>query len=137
MEFLSSLKDYQIGSIPGWGLLFTALGFWWKGLPSLIEAWEKRSAGIENRLQAAMTVTLDRYEIELKHFKERLEESDAKHKECEDRAQKQSERINHLERDVIGFQRQIAAQDIAKAGHLNMENSPATAAAIERLKIIK
>ena len=137
IELLASLKEYQIGTLPGWSLVFISLAFWWKGLPNLIDAWEKRSTGIESRLQAAMTVTLDRYEIELRHLNERLTESDKRHKECEEKAQRQSDRINHLEKEIIGFQRQIAAQDIATAGHLNLDATPATKAMVEKMKAVQ
>lgn len=136
-ELTGFLQQYQLGTIPGWGLLATALLFWWKGLPGLIVAWEKRSEGIEARLQAAMKLTLDRYELELTHLRERFEESDKKHKECEERAQRQSDRINHLEKEIIGFQRQIASQDIAAAGRLSLDDHPATKAMVEKLKVIK
>lgn len=137
IEFISGLKEYQLGTLPGWSLVAIALAFWWKGLPNLITAWEARSSGIESRLQAAMTVTLNRYEAELKHLSDRLTESDKKHKDCEERAQKQSDRINHLEKEIIGFQRQIAAQDIAASGRLSLDEHPATKAMVERMKVIK
>jgi len=137
IDILSSFKEYQLGSIPGWGLLIAVLGFWWKGLPNLIEAWEKRSTGIETRLQAAMTITLDRYEVDLKRLADRLTESDRRHKDCEERSLVQTDRINHLEKEIIGFQRQIAAQDIAAAGHLNLNATPATKAMVEKMKVVK
>lgn len=137
MELIAGLKEYQLGTLPGWSLVGIALMFWWKGLPGLIDAWEKRSAGIESRLQAAMTVTLDRYELELARFSERLTESDNKHRDCEERSMKQTERINILEKEIIGLHRQIASQDIAKAGHLNLDATPATKAAVARMKVAK
>lgn len=135
-ELRTAFDGLQPGSISGWTLVGTVLLFWWKGLPGLIEAWEKRSGGIESRLQAAMKLTLDRYESEITHLNERLNESDKRHLECEDRAQKQSDRINHLEKEIIGFQRQIAAQDIAAAGRLSLEDHPATKAMVERMKVV-
>ncbi len=137
IEFVSSLKDTQIGSIPGWGLLFAALGFWWKGLPNLIEAWEKRSSGIETRLKASMDAYIIRNDAEMASMIAEVKASKERHNECEERAQKQNDRINHLEKEIIGFQRQIAAQDIAAAGHLNLDATPATKAMVEKMKVVK
>jgi hypothetical protein len=134
IDFIGAFKEYQLGTMPGWALVAISLAFWWKGLPSLIESWEKRSDGIEGRLQTAMKATLDRYELELQHLNARLTESDHRHKECEERAQSQSERINHLEKEIIGFQRQIAAQDIAAAGRLSLEAHPATKAMVQKMQ---
>lgn len=141
MAEISAIVGFlQTGTITGWSLVIIGLVGVWKLtaiVPTMIDAWEKRSSGIESRLQTAMKATLDRYEVEFKHLEKRLLESDARHKDCEDRSQKQSERINKLEQDIIGFQRQLAAQDIAAAGHLSMDATPATKAMIERLKVIK
>jgi len=141
MSEISAIATFlQGGTITGWSLVIIGLVGVWKVtsiVPTMIEAWEKRSSGIESRLQAAMSITLDRYEIDLKRLSDRLTESDRRHKDCEERSLLQTDRINHLEKEIIGFQRQIAAQDIAAAGHLNLNATPATKAMVEKMKVVK
>lgn len=101
-SFLSTLQQYQLGTVPGWGLLISVLLFWWKGLPSAIEAWEKRSNGIEARLNASMLAYTERMDTQ-------LAEADKAHKECQEEQKKLRARVNEQD-GVIATQNKTIAE---------------------------
>jgi len=128
LELVAWMKDFTPGAAGVWTLVAMSAVAWWQGLPKLLASWEGRSAGIEARLQAAMKLTLDRYEEELRHFQERLTESDLKHKDCEDRAQRQNEKIYCLEQEILLLQRQLYEQNGGTTRYLNSSAKRATKA---------
>ena len=111
--------------------IFAALT-WWKGLPILIEvlskamdSWSNRAASIEERLQASMSVTLERYDRQLAAADKRIDdaeqrysESEKRHEDCEERNRKLSkafdamrDELDLVKQDLTGAKRQLATYE--------------------------
>lgn len=58
------------GSVGVWTLVATVFGFWWKGLPAFIDAWDRRQASTEQRAR-------DFLEEERARFKEVVSQLEA------------------------------------------------------------
>lgn len=105
---------------------------WWKGLPAIIEAgakiiemWSNRAASIEERLQTAMKLSLERNDLELERMSKRADEmetryneSEKRHNDCEERNRKLSRAFDTLrdemdivKQDLTGAKRQLAAYE--------------------------
>lgn len=83
---------------------------WWKGLPAFIEAWEKRSGGIEARLQASMDATLVRYDDEIERCNAHLAQAEHHHRLCLDQQEVLRTRISEQDLIIATQNKTIAAQ---------------------------
>lgn len=76
-EFLQQhiLSGWTPGAVGIWTLVASCIGLWWKGLPAVIDAFDRRQSGIEVRTVALM-------DDQAKRFAEQLAQADARHDEC-------------------------------------------------------
>ncbi|GAA0730018.1 hypothetical protein [Sphingomonas japonica] len=63
------------GAVGVWSLLGAVLLGWWKGLPAVLDAFERRQSGIELRTEALL-------DAQAKRFAEQLAAADDRHDEC-------------------------------------------------------
>lgn len=137
MQTLEQVVDFfasgRAGTPSGWVIVALMLVAWWKGIPSLIEAWEKRSGGIEQRLQASMATTLERYD-------KQLEEADRHHKLCIEEQEVLRERISAQDNIIATQNRTIATQTqtiiemAEQMKGLQLSNIQQQSAIVERIK---
>lgn len=105
-ELLAFIKALELGTVSGWTLVAIALFIAWKMtavVPILIQAWEQRSSGVEERLQAAMKATLERYDKQLK-------EADEQHQKCLDGQERLRVRITKQDTTIATQNETIAKQ---------------------------
>lgn len=74
-------------------LVVMGLAFWWKGLPTVIEAIASRQSKIEERMGALLTSATERFEIQ-------IQAADRRHSECMEGQEKLRTRIVALEHEV-------------------------------------
>ena len=125
---LEAAKGYG-GYINATVTVLLALLAYWRGLPAIIEAggkiievWSNRAASIEQRLQASMGLTLERYgklieaaDKRAADMEHRYDESEKRHNECEDKYRVMSREVIDLrdqlylvKQDLTGAKRQLA-----------------------------
>lgn len=78
------------------------LGFW-KALPSVLDAFERRQSGIETRTEALL-------DAQTKRFNEQLKQADDRHEECMKGQQVLRDELNALRKqytDMVGLMNQM------------------------------
>lgn len=107
METLEQVASFvasgKTGTLSGWMIVALMLIAWWKGIPTLIEAWEKRSGGIEQRLNDAMLAYTERMDSQ-------LAEADRQHKTCIAEQEVLRERISAQDGIIATQNKTIASQ---------------------------
>lgn len=103
MDDITAFLAKNLGTVSGWTLVALALLGWWKGTPAFIDAWAKREGGIEERLQASMSATLERYDAQLR-------EADRHHQICMDEQGVLRSRLGEQDLIIATQNRTIAAQ---------------------------
>lgn len=92
------LALFKAGWTPGgvgiWVLVAVVVGGWWKGLPAVLLAFEKKQSGIETRMEELL-------EAQAERFNKQLAAADRRHDDCMDGQrrieQNMLERIGKLE----------------------------------------
>lgn len=76
-EFIQQhiLSGWTPGAVGIWTLVASCIGLWWKGLPAVIDAFDRRQSGIELRTEALL-------DAQAKRFAEQLAQADERHDEC-------------------------------------------------------
>lgn len=110
IDDVATFLSNNLGTVSGWTLVVLALLGWWKGIPSFIDAWEKRAGGIEVRLQASMAATLERYDRELARCGDQLKEAERHHKICIDEQEVLRIRISEQDKIIATQNSTIATQ---------------------------
>src|SRR5688572_15172592 len=110
MDDVATFLSNNLGTVSGWTLVALLLLGWWKGIPAFIDAWEKRSGGIEMRLQASMAATLGRYDAELARCGEQLKEAERHHRICIEEQEVLRGRISEQDKIIATQNSTIATQ---------------------------
>jgi len=63
------------GAVGIWTLVAGVIGLWWKGLPAIIDAFERKQSGVELRIAGLL-------DDQAKRFNEQLGQADDRHDEC-------------------------------------------------------
>lgn len=101
------------GAVGVWTLVAAALGMWWKGLPAVIDAFERRQSGIETRTEALLDAQATR-------FNAQLAQADDRHEECMEGQKKLREELDQLRKEyneVYAMLRQM------RQGQLSVETT--------------
>lgn len=101
------------GAVGVWTLVATALAMWWKGLPAVIDAFERRQSGIELRTEALLDQQATR-------FNAQLAQADDRHEECMEGQKKLREELDQLRKEyneVYAMLRQM------RQGQLSVETT--------------
>lgn len=77
IEFLENnlTSGWTPGAVGVWTLVASCLAMWWKGLPAVLDAFERKQSGIEMRTEALL-------DAQTKRFNEQLAQADDRHEEC-------------------------------------------------------
>ena len=94
-EILEKLAaQFTPGAVGVWTLVIMALVGWWKGLPGVLDAFANRQSKIEERMQALLDRSTERFERE-------IAAADERHNDCIEGQRRLMERVDELEREAM------------------------------------
>lgn len=95
-------QGWTPGAIGVWVLVAAVVTAWWRGLPSVLDAFERKQSGIELRTEALL-------DAQAKRFAEQLAAADDRHDECMEGQKALRAEMEILRRDNTELRGMLAA----------------------------